>query len=874
MNGARNKGTFTQSLSSGSVPHESSISYEGTFSEYYFDDNSQKLQEVCYTTLSAAKTKDTFTGDNEKYISASFHSVFDGMNHREPLNLLVILDISGSMGGRFHNVTDSEYQQQTKMTVANEVLVEILNTLKEDETLGILLFDDKTQVLQSMKNVGNINKDDLSKKILQIKPRGGTHMENGMKTGISMMKDFLEIGKEKNQNNRIIFLTDAMPNGGGGKNSLKSLSEDATVNKIYTTYIGIGLDFNTSLVESLTKVTGANYFSVHSKKEFQKILNEEFNYIVTNIALDCYLLIESEEYEIEEAFGTPFKDETTINTIKIGSQTASDVNKDGTKGGMILIKLRERKLKSKENTSKKVHVHLFYETILGKKMKTSYVIDFEEKSKNSEIYFDNNGIQKLVALTKYVQFSKRILKLKHSSGYKQEEDGKDITTFIKYFQEQMDEIKDKNLEKEIESLNQMKYNSSTSSSGKQRPFRNCDFSEVKFKHNLKGKAKLEFDEPPKKKICMTSKNKMRVDLILRLHRDLFNEKNQVIHRALIMITKMTRFDSIYEELSSSDFFSTFGHLLNHFDPDIQLKTVLCIKALSARKYLLEEMKEAGLTVQLVQMIQNSDPLKNYNVITAAICSLANFASFSDNSKDQLNGIGIYAILIDFLKSNIRLRVCTVRAILSLIYVLLKKYSPVSFPRCILSLLNCRDVEIIFQTLRIIKLVTTSNNKRTQEFICYNGMKFVLSCFSSTPSSQIFSFSFGILSKLMDVKSFNVMMTDRKLSTKFFQLFERENIIAHYDICVLIQRMCKSGNLEMMITKNIFYHLKKLLYVSSGTSVLTIISEILNEFLVIASPDQISYLIDTQIIPKFIKKEIVGTSISKNIESVIHNIRKV
>ena len=33
---------------------------------------------------------------------------------------------------------------------------------------------------------------------------------------------------------------------------------------IHTTLVGVGLDFNTDLVERISKVRGANYFSVHS----------------------------------------------------------------------------------------------------------------------------------------------------------------------------------------------------------------------------------------------------------------------------------------------------------------------------------------------------------------------------------------------------------------------------------------------------------------------------------------------------------------------------------------------------------------------------------------------------------------------------------
>ena len=44
---------------------------------------------------------------------------------------------------------------------------------------------------------------------------------------------------------------------------------------------GVGLDFNTELVESIAKVKGANYFAVHSPGEFRRRLVDEFDYAVT-----------------------------------------------------------------------------------------------------------------------------------------------------------------------------------------------------------------------------------------------------------------------------------------------------------------------------------------------------------------------------------------------------------------------------------------------------------------------------------------------------------------------------------------------------------------------------------------------------------------
>jgi Ca-activated chloride channel family protein len=42
----------------------------------------------------------------------------------------------------------------------------------------------------------------------------------------------------------------------------------------------VGLDFNTELVEAMSKVRGANYFSVHTPGEFRRRLTDDFDFAV------------------------------------------------------------------------------------------------------------------------------------------------------------------------------------------------------------------------------------------------------------------------------------------------------------------------------------------------------------------------------------------------------------------------------------------------------------------------------------------------------------------------------------------------------------------------------------------------------------------
>lgn len=82
------------------------------------------------------------------------------------------------------------------------------------------------------------------------------------------------------------------------------ISKENAKNKIYSTFIGVGIDFNTDLVSipisdafthhnkvsQLSSIRGCNYFTVKSSREFKKQMEEEFDYMVTvstfNIAID------------------------------------------------------------------------------------------------------------------------------------------------------------------------------------------------------------------------------------------------------------------------------------------------------------------------------------------------------------------------------------------------------------------------------------------------------------------------------------------------------------------------------------------------------------------------------------------------------------
>jgi len=193
-------------------------------------------------------------------------------------------------------------------------------------------------------------------------------------------------------------LTDAMPNmGETGDLPLYRMLEDNADQGIYTTFIGIGVDFNTQLVESITKIKGANYYSVHSAGEFKKRMDDEFDFMVTPLVFDLRLKLDAPGYEIEKVYGSPEADQATGELMKVNTLFPSKAEEGQVKGGVILVKLK--KLSNQENMNLKVS----YLDRNGVKDSDEAEVDMAEASAD---FYQNSGIRKAVLLSRYADLLK------------------------------------------------------------------------------------------------------------------------------------------------------------------------------------------------------------------------------------------------------------------------------------------------------------------------------------------------------------------------------------------------------------------------------------------------------------------------------------
>lgn len=225
-------------------------------------------------------------------------------------------------------------------------------------------------------------------------------MDAGMRKASEMLEKY-EDADPSEYENRIIFMTDAMPNiGRTSDEGLLHMTEGNAEEGVHTSFVGMGVDFNTELIDTITSIRGANYFSVHSSEQFRNRMDRDFKYMVTPLVYNLTLRMDSEAYSIEKVYGSTAAEEATGRLMKVNTLFPSR-SKDGkTKGGVVLVKLDKKKAGN-------IDLKVSYENREGETMENMQEIEFE--SGNPE-YFENTGVRKAVVLSRYGELMKSWIK--------------------------------------------------------------------------------------------------------------------------------------------------------------------------------------------------------------------------------------------------------------------------------------------------------------------------------------------------------------------------------------------------------------------------------------------------------------------------------
>jgi secreted protein with Ig-like and vWFA domain len=228
------------SLQNGVMPDPGSIRVEEFVNAFSYHDPAPR--PGARVAFAWERAHDPFL-HNRDILRFAVQTAAKGRESRKPLNLVIVLDNSGSM------------ERADRVEIVHKALRALASQLQSQDHVSVVVFARTAQLW--IDGMAGGDAEALLKKVLELNPEGGTNLEDAMKLGYeTAMKHFMAGGM-----NRVILLTDGAANLGNVEpDSLKQTVVTHRQKGIAFDCFGIGWeDYNDDLLEVLSRNGDGRY---------------------------------------------------------------------------------------------------------------------------------------------------------------------------------------------------------------------------------------------------------------------------------------------------------------------------------------------------------------------------------------------------------------------------------------------------------------------------------------------------------------------------------------------------------------------------------------------------------------------------------------
>ncbi|MDM8529983.1 VWA domain-containing protein [Anaerolineales bacterium HSG25] len=214
----------------------------------------------------------TSTEEQALYLLVKMTHASDLRPLRLPLNLCLVLDRSTSMrGARLQNVKQGVQQ--------------IIDDLEPDDALSVVLFSDRAKVL--LPSEKNIQKSRLKSVISAIQSSGGTEMLQGLVAGIEQLRTH----RTMTSINHLMFITDGQTYG--DEAGCLEQAQLANASQITLTTMGIGEDWNETLLEKMAVASGGTSLYIDSPREIRQAFQTSMDALTSVVARGVSMTVDT-----------------------------------------------------------------------------------------------------------------------------------------------------------------------------------------------------------------------------------------------------------------------------------------------------------------------------------------------------------------------------------------------------------------------------------------------------------------------------------------------------------------------------------------------------------------------------------------------------
>ncbi len=194
---------------------------------------------------------------------------------RRNLNLSIVIDRSGSMGG-------------TPLKQALNAARLLVEQLTADDILSIVIYDDDVETIFEPQPVQN--KDIIYTALDRVRAGGCTNLSGGWLKGC----DHVQAHYAPDKVNRVLLLTDGQANVGIRDNQvlINTSQQKAQESNISTTTLGFGNHFNEDLLIGMARHGNGNFYFIQTPEDLVEVFRIELESLSSLVAQDLIVTLQ------------------------------------------------------------------------------------------------------------------------------------------------------------------------------------------------------------------------------------------------------------------------------------------------------------------------------------------------------------------------------------------------------------------------------------------------------------------------------------------------------------------------------------------------------------------------------------------------------
>lgn len=225
----------------------------------------------------------------------------------QPVDLVIVLDRSGSMGGR-------------KISDARRAIEQLIHQMDSQDRMAIVSYANTVERLSPLVYLRGDQRERLTRLVRQVFAGGGTNLGGGLQNGIDLLSQTVSAKRQR----RVILISDGLANQGiTSPRALGAMAARATEQNLGVSTVGVGYDFNEVLMTTIADHGSGNYYFLENPGVFAEIFQREFEAARNVVAGMVELRIPLQKgVQLTNAGGYPVAMEDGVAIIRPGDVLA------------------------------------------------------------------------------------------------------------------------------------------------------------------------------------------------------------------------------------------------------------------------------------------------------------------------------------------------------------------------------------------------------------------------------------------------------------------------------------------------------------------------------------------------------------------------